>query len=40
MEAVFAVVVGLFFSAAIYLMLSRYSIRIMLGIAKIGRAHV
>ncbi len=38
MEAVFAGVVGLFFSAAIYLMLSRYSIRIMLGIAILGNA--
>ncbi|MGY5779513.1 Na+/H+ antiporter subunit C [Rhizobium sp. LEGMi135b] len=38
MEAVFAVVVGIFFSAAIYLMLSRYSIRIMLGIAILGNA--
>ncbi|NTJ63667.1 Na+/H+ antiporter subunit C [Agrobacterium rhizogenes] len=38
MEAVFAVVVGFFFSAAIYLMLSRYSIRIMLGIAILGNA--
>ena len=38
MEAVFAVVVGLFFSAAIYLMLSRYSIRIMLGVAILGNA--
>ncbi len=38
MEAVFAGVVGFFFSAAIYLMLSRYSIRIMLGIAILGNA--
>ena len=38
MEAVFAVVVGLFFSGAIYLVLSRYSIRIMLGIAILGNA--
>lgn len=38
MEAVFAVVVGIFFTAAIYLMLSRYSIRIMLGIAILGNA--
>ncbi|MDK4703292.1 Na+/H+ antiporter subunit C [Rhizobium sp. CNPSo 4062] len=38
MEAVFAVVVGIFFTAAIYLMLSRYSIRIMLGIAVLGNA--
>lgn len=38
MEVVFAVVVGIFFTAAIYLMLSRYSIRIMLGIAILGNA--
>ncbi|MFS8044720.1 Na+/H+ antiporter subunit C [Rhizobium sp. BR 314] len=38
MEAVFAVLVGLFFSAAIYLMLSKFSIRIMLGIAILGNA--
>lgn len=38
MEAVFAVVVGIFFTAAIYLMLSRFSIRIMLGIAILGNA--
>ncbi|MFB2562329.1 Na+/H+ antiporter subunit C [Rhizobium sp. IMFF44] len=38
MEAVFAVVVGIFFTAAIYLMLSTYSIRIMLGIAILGNA--
>lgn len=38
MEAVFAVVVGLFFAAAIYLMLSKFSIRIMLGIAILGNA--
>ncbi len=38
MEAVFAGLVGLFFSAAIYLMLSKFSIRIMLGIAILGNA--
>lgn len=38
MEALFAVLVGLFFSAAIYLMLSKFSIRIMLGIAILGNA--
>ncbi|KAA1178020.1 Na+/H+ antiporter subunit C [Rhizobium tropici] len=38
MEAVFALVVGLFFAAAIYLMLSKFSIRIMLGIAILGNA--
>jgi len=36
MEAVFATLVGLFFTAAIYLMLSKFSIRIMLGIAILG----
>ncbi|MFT4183690.1 MAG: Na+/H+ antiporter subunit C [Rhizobium sp.] len=38
MEAVFAVLVGLFFTVAIYLMLSGFSIRIMLGIAILGNA--
>ncbi|MBB3592039.1 multicomponent Na+:H+ antiporter subunit C [Rhizobium sp. BK529] len=38
MEPLFAILVGLFFSAAIYLMLSRFSIRIMLGIAILGNA--
>ncbi len=38
MEPVFAVLVGLFFAAAIYLMLSKFSIRIMLGIAVLGNA--
>jgi multicomponent Na+:H+ antiporter subunit C len=38
MEPVFAILVGLFFSAAVYLMLSKFSIRIMLGIAILGNA--
>lgn len=38
MEAVFAVLVGLFFAVAIYLMLSGFSIRIMLGVAILGNA--
>lgn len=38
MEAVFSILVGLFFSAAIYLMLSRHSIRLLLGIALFGNA--
>ncbi|ACM25896.1 Na+/H+ antiporter subunit C [Agrobacterium rhizogenes] len=38
MEAVFAGLVGLFFAVAIYLMLSGFSIRIMLGIAILGNA--
>lgn len=36
MEALFAILVGLFFSAAIYLMLSKFTIRIMLGVAILG----
>ncbi|MBL0370991.1 Na+/H+ antiporter subunit C [Rhizobium sp. KVB221] len=36
METSFAVLSGLFFAAAIYLMLSRHIIRVMLGVALIG----
>jgi multicomponent Na+:H+ antiporter subunit C len=38
MEPLVAILSGLFFSAAIYLMLSKFSIRIMLGIAILGNA--
>jgi multicomponent Na+:H+ antiporter subunit C len=38
MEPLLAILVGLFFAAAIYLMLSRFSISIMLGIAILGNA--
>jgi len=38
MEAVFSVLVGLFFAAAIYLMLSRHIIRILLGIVLFGNS--
>ncbi|MDM9627104.1 Na+/H+ antiporter subunit C [Rhizobium sp. S152] len=38
MEPLFAGLVGLFFAAAVYLMLSKFSIRIMLGIAILGNA--
>lgn len=38
MESLFAILVGLFFTAAVYLMLSKFSIRIMLGIAILGNA--
>ncbi len=38
MEAVFSVLVGMFFSVAIYLMLSRHSVRVLLGIAILGNA--
>ncbi|RWX76052.1 Na+/H+ antiporter subunit C [Neorhizobium lilium] len=36
MEALFAVLVGFFFAAAIYLMLSRHTVRILLGVALLG----
>ena len=36
MEPLVAILSGLFFSAAIYLLLSKFSIRIMLGIAILG----
>ena len=36
METPFAILAGLFFAAAIYLMLSRHIIRIMLGVALLG----
>ncbi|AMS43617.1 Na+/H+ antiporter subunit C [Aminobacter sp. NyZ550] len=38
MEAVFAILVGLFFAAGIYLMLSRHIIRILLGVVLFGNA--
>jgi multicomponent Na+:H+ antiporter subunit C len=38
MEAVFSILVGTFFAAGIYLMLSRHIIRILLGIAIFGNA--
>lgn len=38
MEALFSILVGIFFSVAIYLMLSRHSVRLLLGIAVLGNA--
>ncbi len=38
MEAVFSLVVGIFFAFAIYLMLSKHIIRILLGVAIMGNA--
>ena len=38
MEPLLSILVGLFFAAAIYLMLSKFSIRIILGIAILGNA--
>jgi multicomponent Na+:H+ antiporter subunit C len=38
MEALFSVLIGVFFSAAIYLMLSKYTVRILLGVVLLGNA--
>jgi len=38
MEAVLAVLVGLFFTTAVYLMMSRHIVRILLGVAILGNA--
>lgn len=38
MEALFSVLTGAFFATAIYLMLSRHSVRLLLGIAILGNA--
>ena len=38
MEAVFSALVGIFFFAAVYLMLSRHTVRMLLGIAILGNA--
>ncbi|WP_119308418.1 Na+/H+ antiporter subunit C [Cohaesibacter haloalkalitolerans] len=38
MEGVLSILVGIFFAVSIYLMMSRYTIRIMLGIAVLGNA--
>ena len=38
METLFAGLVGLFFSGAIYLMLSKHTVRILLGIVLLGNA--
>jgi multicomponent Na+:H+ antiporter subunit C len=36
METLFVILIGMFFSAAIYLMLSKFTIRILLGIVLLG----
>jgi len=36
MEALFAILCGFFFAAAIYLMLSKHTVRILLGVALLG----
>lgn len=38
MEALFSLVVGIFFSAAFYLMMSKHIIRVLLGIVLLGNA--
>ena len=36
MEAVLALLVGVFFAVAVYLMMSQYTVRILLGVAVLG----
>jgi multicomponent Na+:H+ antiporter subunit C len=36
METPFAILIGLFFAASIYLMLSKFTVRILLGVALLG----
>lgn len=38
METAFAILVGLFFAASVYLILSRFIIRVLLGLALLGNA--
>ncbi|SFN56241.1 multisubunit sodium/proton antiporter, MrpC subunit [Cohaesibacter marisflavi] len=38
MEGVLSILVGIFFAVSIYLMMSRYTIRIMLGVAALSNA--
>lgn len=38
MEPIFAILVGLFFAVAVYLLLSKYIIRVLLGVAILGNA--
>jgi multicomponent Na+:H+ antiporter subunit C len=38
MEAWFALLVGIFFTVAVYLLLSKYVIRVLLGVAILGNA--
>ena len=38
METLFAILIGMFFAAAVYLMLSKFSVRILLGVALFGNA--
>ena len=38
METLFSILIGIFFAVAVYLMLSKYSVRILLGVAILGNA--
>ncbi|PTM98616.1 Na+/H+ antiporter subunit C [Mycoplana dimorpha] len=38
MEALFSILIGVFFAAAVYLMLSKFLVRILLGVAIFGNA--
>lgn len=37
-ETLFAIVIGLFFASAIYLMLSKFTVRILIGVVLLGNA--
>ena len=38
MEALFAILIGIFFAAAVYLMLSKFLVRVLLGVVILGNA--
>ena len=38
MEAAFAILIGMFFTVAVYLLMSRQLVRVLLGIAILGNA--
>ena len=38
MELLFAILIGIFFSAAVYLMLSKALVRVLLGVVLLGNA--
>jgi multicomponent Na+:H+ antiporter subunit C len=38
METLFAILIGMFFAGAVYLMLSKYTVRILLGVVLLGNA--
>ena len=38
MEALFSILIGIFFAAAVYLMLSKFLVRVLLGVVLLGNA--